>query len=78
MVPLQAQPTRASLCVTLPKLTPVRLLVHPTRASSKHSALFLWSLGFYLPKLGLQLSRLVYEVFPNWIAPLQQKKASSK
>lgn len=38
----------------------------------------MYSARDYLPQLGLQLSSFVDEIFPDWIAPLQQNKASNQ
>ena len=48
------------------------LFLHPL---SKAAAIFLEMTCFYLPKLGLQFSSFVNEIFPNRITPLQQNKA---
>ena len=55
-----------------PSSTLGSLFLHPL---SKAAATFLEMTCFYLPKLGLQLSSFVNEIFPNRIAPLQQNKA---
>lgn len=55
-----------------PKLHPRAILFHPL---SEDVAILPGTTRFYSPKLGLQLSCFVYEIFPHWIAPLQQNKA---
>lgn len=47
----------------------------PFHPLCKDVAVFLGKTCFYLPKLGLQFPRFVYEIFPNWVAPLQENKA---
>lgn len=48
------------------------------RPLSEDVVVFLVKTRFHLPELGLQFSGFVYEIFPNWIAPLQQSKAISQ
>lgn len=52
------------------------MLTHLPLSEGRH--LLLYNTCVYLPQLGLQFSGFVYEIFPNWIAPLRQNKASNQ
>lgn len=61
---------------TFLNVTQMCVLTHTSL--SEGCRLFQYNTRVYLPQLGLQLSGFVYEIFPNWIAPLRQNKGSNQ